>query len=77
MLLASLPLSGCEPEFDLDGAFFPAWIVCMAAGLVFSIGAHAAFVRARVDADLGPPLLVYPSLYLLLTLLTWIVFFRT
>lgn len=73
----ALLVTACEPDFDIDGAFFPAWSVCMAAGAVLSIFAHFAFVRARIDAALGPPVLVYPSLYLLLTLLTWIVFFRT
>jgi hypothetical protein len=70
-------LSGCEPDFDVDGAFFPAWLLCMAAGGVASILAHLALVRIKLQPSLGPPLLIYPSLYVLLTLLTWIVFFRT
>lgn len=73
----ALLVAGCEPEFDVDGAFFPSWIVCMTAGAILSIAAHALLVRTRIDAELGPPAVVYPSLYVLLTLLTWIVFFRT
>ncbi len=77
MAVAASAALGCEPQFDVDGAFFPAWIVCMAAGLVLSAIANRVFVRAGIDAHLGHPALVYPALYVLLTLLTWIGFFRT
>ncbi|MCC6641032.1 MAG: hypothetical protein IT386_07705 [Deltaproteobacteria bacterium] len=70
-------ITRCEPVFDVDGAYFPAWILCMAAGGVLSIAAHRVFVALRIEPHLGPPLLVYPALYLLSTLLTWIVFYRT
>jgi hypothetical protein len=76
-IVTLVPIAGCEPDFDVDGAFFPAWIVCMAGGAVLAIAAHGLFVRAGIDDELGPPALVYPSLYILLTLLIWIVFFRT
>lgn len=67
----------CEPAFDVDGAYFPAWLICMAAGALLSLGAQRLFVVARIEPHLGNPLLVYPSLYVLTTLLTWIVFYRT
>jgi YtcA family len=73
----ALWVMGCEPDFDIDGAFFPAWIVCMAAGGVLSVVVHLVLVRLRLEPWIGPPILIYPCLYLLLTLLTWIVFFRS
>jgi hypothetical protein len=70
-------ITRCEPAFDVDGAYFPAWLICMAAGGAVSIAAHRGFVRLGIEPHLGPPLLVYPALYVLATLLTWIVFYRT
>jgi len=67
----------CEPAFDVDGAYFPAWLLCMAAGGALSIAAHRVFARLGIEPHLGPPLVVYPSLYVLSTLLVWIVFYRT
>ena len=79
--IASVGLLGaitrCEPALDIDGAYFPAWLLCMVAGGVLSIAAYRLFVWTRIEPHLGHPLLVYPSLYVLTTLLTWIVFYRT
>jgi hypothetical protein len=70
-------ITRCEPAFDVDGAFFPAWLLCMAAGGLLSIVLYRLFVWTRIDPYLGHPLVIYPALYVLTTLLTWIVFYRT
>jgi YtcA family len=75
--LAALALQGCDPVVDIQGSFFPSWIVCLAAGIALTAVAHRLFVLARVAPHLGPPLLIYPSLSLLLTLTTWLVFYRS
>jgi hypothetical protein len=73
--LAALALGGCDPIVDIQGSFFPSWIVCLAAGIALTAVAHRLFVLARVAPHLGPPLLIYPSLSLLLTLTTWLVLY--
>lgn len=73
--LAALALGGCDPIVDIQGSFFPSWIVCLAAGVALTAVAHRLFVLARVAPHLGPPLLIYPSLSLLLTLTTWLVLY--
>jgi YtcA family len=73
----TLAAGGCDPVIDIQGSFFPAWIACLAAGLALTALAHRLLALARLAPHLGPPLLIYPSLSLLLTLATWLVFYRS
>jgi hypothetical protein len=75
--LTALAVAGCDPIINIQGSFFPSWIVCLAAGIALTAVAHRLFVLARLAPHLGPPLLIYPSLSLLLTLVTWLVFYRS
>lgn len=68
---------GCDPILDVDGAFFPAWMLCMILGIALTFAFYPLFVRMGIEAHIGPPVLIYPTLALLLTLLIWLVFFRT
>ena len=73
-----LPLvTGCDPIFDIDGAFFPAWMLCMVLGIALAFACHPLFVRIGIQDYLGPPVLIYPSLALLITLAIWLIFFGT
>ena len=76
LLLASLLLVGCgrAPSFDVLGSFFPAWLVCLAAGILLTVLARWLFSRAGIA--LTPPILIYPSLTALFTFALWLVFFR-
>lgn len=77
-LLSGLPIvTACDPILNIDGAFFPAWMLCLIVGIVLSFAAHFGFVRMEIDETVGPPVLIYPSLVLLFTLGTWLIFFRT
>ena len=69
--------TGCDPVINVFGSFFPAWVVCLAAGVVLALALRPLLVAARLEPHLGPLVLVYPSLAVLLTMLTWLVFFRT
>ena len=77
LILMSLGQLACDPILDLDGAFFPAWMLCMILGIGLTFAFYPLFVRMGIENHIGPPVLIYPSLALLLTLLTWLVFFRT
>ena len=70
-------LAGCDPVLNVFGSFFPAWVVCIAAGVGLALAARQVLARAGLEPHLGPPLLVYPSLALLLTLLVWLLLFRS
>jgi len=49
----------------------------MAAGLVLTALLRQLFAALRLEPHLGPLLLIYPSLWLLVTMLTWLAFYRT
>lgn len=49
----------------------------MIIGIALAFAAHPIFVRLGIAGDLGPPVLIYPCLALLLTLATWLIFFHT
>ena len=68
-------LSGCSraPTFDIVGSFFPAWLVCLIGGICLASFAH--WLLSRLNITLLVPILVYPSLAALFTLLLWLAFF--
>ena len=76
-LLVLPAAAGCDPVLDVFGSFFPAWVVCMTVGLVLAALARLWLDRAGLEPHLGPLLLVYPCLALLLTMLTWLLLFST
>jgi len=79
--LAALPLllgvGPCDPVLDIEGSFFPAWMVCIVVGIALTAVAWRLLVLARLAAHVGPPLLIVPCLGLLLTLWTWLLLYRT
>jgi len=75
-LFAAMLLTSCSraPSFDILGSFFPAWLICLAVGLLLTVAARSLLLRARVVLAL--PVLTYPSLTALSTFALWLVFFR-
>jgi len=49
----------------------------MAASIVVTALLRLLFVVIRIEPHLGPLLLIYPSLWVLTTLLLWLAFYRT
>lgn len=77
VVVASGALAGCDPIIEIQGTFFPAWLLCMIVGVAATVALRPLFVRLGLEPHLGPLPLVYASLAVLLTLGTWLVFFRT
>jgi YtcA family len=75
LLPAVLVLTGCgrAPSFDILGSFFPAWLVCLALGLLLT-GA-VRWLSRRIRIPLALPVLTWPSLAALFTFLSWLAFF--
>jgi hypothetical protein len=75
-LLAALLLTGCgrAPSFDVLGSFFPAWLACLAVGLVLT--AAARWLLLRVDVVIALPVLTWPSLTALFSFTLWFALFR-
>jgi hypothetical protein len=55
------------------GSLFPAWLVCIALGILLAVAAH--WLLLRVHINLMFPVLVYPCLAAVLTLAIWLIFF--
>jgi hypothetical protein len=72
-----LLLSGCDPVINLYGSFFPAWVVCLLTGIALAALLRMVFALSDLERHLGPLTLIYPSLTLLLTMVTWLIFFRS
>jgi hypothetical protein len=73
----ALLASGCDPIVNVYGSFFPAWVVCLVVGVFLTVLLRLVFAVTKVERHLGPLTLIYPSLTLLMTLVTWLVFFQT
>ena len=73
---AALALSGCDPVFDIEGAFFPSWMISLLAGVLLTVVLRLLFLRSGLEPHLGPLPLIYTCLALLLTMSTWVLFFH-
>lgn len=74
--LLALSLAGCRgrsPSIDVLGSYFPAWFVCFFAGLGLVLIVRSLLIAARIP--LACPALVYPSLFAIFTMTTWLIFY--
>ncbi len=76
--LSLILLTGCRgtPSINVLGSFFPGWMLCMAIGVVGSLLLRLVFIKTNIDAHLPMRTLVYVCLWVLITLLSWLLFFR-
>jgi hypothetical protein len=75
--LAALALatSGCDPVVNFYGSFFPAWVLALALGITGTVLLRWLLALARLEPHLGPLVLIYPALALLLTCAAWLALF--
>ncbi len=68
-------LAGCSraPSFDILGSYFPAWLICLALGVVLT--AAIRWLLLRFQIGLVFPNVVYPSLTALFAFGMWLVFY--
>jgi hypothetical protein len=64
------------PSVDLLGSFFPIWMVCITAAAVLTLGTRFLLIRARLDNELRPKLIVYPSMVTAFACAIWLALFR-
>jgi hypothetical protein len=73
----ALGTSGCDPVFDIEGAFFPAWMLCLLGGVIGAALLRPLFARSGLEPYLGPLPLIYSCLALLISFVAWLTFFPT
>lgn len=79
--LAGLSLTGCagagrSPAIDVLGSYFPAWLICIVAGLGLAVVARLLFSVWRLDKYLLPAPIILPCLVAVFALTVWLVFFQ-
>ena len=74
-LLAPLLLASCSraPSFDILGSYFPAWLICLALGVVLTVVVRWLLLRLQIAVVI--PIVVYPSLTALFAFGMWLVFY--
>jgi hypothetical protein len=72
-------LTGCRgaPSINLLGSFFPSWMLCVGVGVAVSVAVRQVFIKTGVEKHLPARMVVYLCLWGLITLLTWLLFFRS
>ena len=71
-------LTGCSraPSVDIVGSFFPVWMVCLTIAVIIVACLRWLLLRLRLETEVGPLALFYPSALVLVTCLLWLIFFR-
>ena len=72
-----LTMTGCDPQLNIAGAYFPAWLLCMIGGLLSFWVLHLVFLRTGIIPFLIPIPLVYAALLSSLICVIWLIFFST
>ena len=76
LVLVPLLLESCSraPSVDVLGSFFPAWLVCTALAVLFTV--LTRWVLQRFHRNLDLEVLAYPSLAAFFTFALWLIFFH-
>ncbi len=71
------PLASCSaaPSQDLLGSFFPAWMLCAAAGVAASVVSRRLLVALGIAEHVPAPPLTFIALAAAVTLLVWLIWF--
>jgi len=75
--MLSLVVSGCgrAPSFSIFGSFFPAWLICIVAGIVFAASANRALAYWKLDQEIRWSIVVYPCIAMFFACTLWLIFF--
>ena len=75
--VAALGLGGCStsPAQNLFGSFFPAWMLCTAAGVAGTVILHLVLSALSINQYLIAPPLTYLCMTVAGTLLVWLLWF--
>jgi hypothetical protein len=75
---ASVTVTSCSraPSLEIVGSFFPVWMLCLTFAVIVTFLARKVLVRLKLESEVGPVVLFYPSMVVLFSCLLWLVFFR-
>jgi YtcA family len=70
------PVSHRSPTIDILGSYFPAWMICIVSGLTLTLVSRWIVRAIHLEAYASPAPLIYTSLTIIYTFVTWIVFYQ-
>lgn len=76
LVCAATMLAACDPVVNIAGANFPAWLLCAIVGALLSAAFRVGFAASGVEPFLGPLLLIYPCLAVLIGCAVYLIFFN-
>jgi hypothetical protein len=76
ILLSTIAFTACDPIISIAGANFPSWLLCMLVGAVLAALVRPLLLLSRLEPNLGPLTIFYPSLIAMLAMIVWVIFFN-
>src|SRR5215475_4957427 len=70
-------VSGCDPILNIGGTFFPGWMVAILIGSALTVAIRYVFVFTGLEPHVGPLALIYTSLGVLLSVVSWLILYRS
>lgn len=64
------------PSIDVAGSFLPVWMLCLLGAVILTTGARLLLIRVGLEGELGPRIVIYPSLLTLFACSIWLILFR-
>src|SRR5262245_919651 len=69
--------AGCDPVVNIGGTFFPGWMVAILIGSALTVAIRYLFVFTGLEPHVGPLALIYTSLGMLLSVVSWLILYRS
>ena len=76
ILPSTLAFAACDPIISIAGANFPSWLFCMLVGAVLTALVRPLLLLSRLESNVGPLTIFYPSLIAMLAMIVWVIFFN-
>ncbi len=65
-----------SPSIDVLGSYFPAWLICIVAGVALTVVARLLFIAWKLDTHVRPKPIVYPCLTAVFAMTVWLFLYR-
>jgi hypothetical protein len=69
--------ASCDPVLNIGGTFFPGWMASILIGSALSVAIRYLFVFTGLEPHVGPLALIYTSLGVLLSVVSWLILYRS
>ena len=76
-IAAVIFVAGCDPVINIGGTFFPGWMASILIGSALSVAIRYLFVFTGLEPHVGPLALIYTSLGVLLSVVSWLILYRS